>query len=133
MGKIHLLGLTLLLELPFAYAQSGAAERGNYIVNNVAMCGDCHTPKLPNGQPDGARKLKGAEIDFGPLRSVPNWAKRAPDLTSGGQLWWSEQQLATFLETGRNPKGKFANPPMPPYRMRPQDAQAVVEYLKTLR
>jgi mono/diheme cytochrome c family protein len=133
MGKIWLLGLTLMLALSFAFAQSSAVEQGSYIVNNVAMCGDCHTPKLPNGQPDEARRLKGAEIDFAPLRPVPNWAKKAPDLTSGGQLWWSQQQLATFLETGRNPKGNFARPPMPPYRMRPQDAQAVVEYLKTLR
>ena len=133
MGKTCLLGLTLALAAWIAFAQTSSAERGKYLVNDVAMCGDCHTPRLPNGQFDQSRWLKGAELDFAPLHPVPNWAKKAPDLTASGQLYWSEQQILTFFETGRDPKGKFARPPMPAYRLTPQDAAAVFEYMRTLR
>jgi mono/diheme cytochrome c family protein len=133
MRKSWLPGLAVVLAPWLAQGQNNGAELGNYLVNNVAMCGDCHTPRLPNGQFDKSRWLKGAQMDFTPLRPLPNWANKAPDLTSSGPLMWSQQQLLTFLETGRDPKGNYAKPPMPAYRLKPQDAQAVLEYLKTLR
>jgi mono/diheme cytochrome c family protein len=134
MKKSCSLGLALALAAAaWLFGQGNVAEQGNYLVNNVAMCGDCHTPRLPDGRFDTARLLKGAPLDFAPLKPVPGWASRAPDLTATGPLMWSQQQLLTFLETGRDPKGNLARPPMPVYRMRPQDAQAVLEYLKTLR
>jgi mono/diheme cytochrome c family protein len=34
-------------------------ERGRYIVENVAMCELCHTPRDENGNPDKGRWLKG--------------------------------------------------------------------------
>ena len=41
--------------------------------------------------------------------------------------------LVNFLKTGNGPFGKPADPPMPTYKMRPEDAEAVVEYLKSLK
>jgi hypothetical protein len=38
-----------------------------------------------------------------------------------------------FLVHGVNPEGKAARPPMPAYKLRPDDAEAMVAYLKSLR
>ena len=39
---------------------NGEAERGKYIVENVAMCGHCHTPMNGAGQTDYSKRLQGA-------------------------------------------------------------------------
>src|SRR5690348_14492225 len=46
-------------------------ERGSYLVNGVAGCGDCHTPFAANGAPDKAHWLQGATLSFGPLQPIP--------------------------------------------------------------
>src|SRR4029079_4461267 len=43
----------------------GSAERGQYLVDHVLMCGVCHTPSLPNGDPDPAKYRAGSRsYDF---------------------------------------------------------------------
>ena len=32
-------------------AQSAAIERGNYLVNTIMACGNCHTPRGADGKP----------------------------------------------------------------------------------
>lgn len=105
--------------------------RGDYIVNRVGMCTDCHTPRGPQGQLDRSAMLKGAPIDLAPLHPIPGFAKYAPAI-AGGPANYTEAELVTFLETGKRPDGTFAAPPMPPYRMDAEDARAVAAYLKTL-
>jgi mono/diheme cytochrome c family protein len=110
-------------------------DRGKYLVQAVAKCGDCHTPATETGEPDGARPLKGAVLPFAPIQPVKNWHKTAPDLTSAGRLFqkWGEQGLVKFLTTGRGPSGNAADPPMPAYQMKQDDAEAIVVYLKSLK
>ncbi len=109
-------------------------ERGKYLVEEVARCGACHTPLGAEGQPDRSKWLKGGPLPFQPAKPVEEWHAAAPDLTSSGRLFqrWGQKGLVTFLETGRGPSGNRADPPMPLYRLRPEDAEAVVAYLKTL-
>lgn len=111
------------------------AERGKYLVEEVAKCGDCHTPAGANGAPDPARNLKGAMLPFAPLQAVPKWHKIAPDLTPTGRLIqrWGAPGLVKFLTTGTGPNGNAADPPMPAYKLKPEDAEAIVAYLKTLK
>src|SRR5262245_57111462 len=33
-------------------ATKGTVERGQYLVDHVLVCGVCHTPSLPSGEPD---------------------------------------------------------------------------------
>ncbi len=40
--------------------------------------------------------------------------------------------MAKFLETAKNPRGGKAGAPMPAYNMKPEDAEAIVAYLKSL-
>ena len=35
-------------------------ERGRYLVQQVGICGDCHTPRDDHGQPVEAKTLQGA-------------------------------------------------------------------------
>lgn len=105
-------------------------ERGSYLVNAVAGCGDCHTPFAANGAPDKAHWLQGATLSFGPLQPIPNWAKQSPAIA--GLPSWNPEAVVKLLERGALPDGRRPNPPMPSYHMTARDAQAVVAYLKSL-
>jgi hypothetical protein len=127
---ISLLGLASAV---FVHAET-PVERGKYLVENAAMCGDCHTPML-NGKPDSAEQLKGSTLGFQPIGDVPGWHKTAPDISINSQLFtrWGDDVFKKFLETGLNPRGHAADPPMPQYRFSQQDAAANLQYLKTVK
>ena len=116
-------------------ADSSSVARGKYLVEEVGKCQDCHTPRTETGELDKSKWLKGALLDFTPIHEVKGWHKTSPDITSGGKLFerWKEEGLVKFMETGLNPKGNRADPPMPAYMMTHEDAQAVAAYLKTLQ
>jgi mono/diheme cytochrome c family protein len=100
------------------------ADRGNYLVDHVAHCGDCHTRLTPEGRRDWTNALKGT-----------HGRVTTPDITSSGALWkaWREEGFVKFLETSVAPDGRLARHPMSAYKLRPDDAGAIAEYLKTLR
>jgi mono/diheme cytochrome c family protein len=84
MRKLHRLSLLSLLVCAVALiptaaqdkqanAKGGAAtggqsqlERGRYIVENVAMCELCHTPRTENGEPDRGHWLGGGPAQLRP-------------------------------------------------------------------
>ena len=104
--------------------------RGQYIVEGVAACSDCHTPRRENGEPDRSSWLAGAPVFFQPARPVPGWPITAPRLA--GLPPGSDTEIITLLTTGLWRDGKPLRPPMPRFRMSRQDAVAVVAYLKSL-
>ena len=118
---------------PIADAQPGAKDnaivkRGEYLVNQVARCGDCHTPRTAGGKLDLTRHLQGAAMWFKPAIKVGEFEDEAPDITAGGKAGkWSEEKMIKFLSTG----GK-ADPPMPAYSLTVEDARAVTAYLRSL-
>jgi mono/diheme cytochrome c family protein len=109
-------------------------ERGKYLIENAAMCGNCHTPML-DGKPDPSRQLKGSTLGFQSIGEVPGWHKTAPYISSTSQLFgrWGDDGFRKFLETGLNPRGHAADPPMPQYRFSSEDAAAILQYLKTVK
>jgi mono/diheme cytochrome c family protein len=119
-----------------ALAQADKISRGKYLVEEVARCQECHTPKLPDGQFNKEKWLKGAVLNVQPIDPIKGWHKTSPDLTASGRLWqgrWGQAALVKLLSTGLGPGGNPADPPMPTYKMTQDDAEAVVEYLKTLK
>ncbi len=108
---------------------TGAAlvERGDYLVNGVVLCGDCHTPRTATGASDETRRLQGADIGAGP----PGFAQIAPPL-AGAPGGYTEAQFVAFLQTGVRPDGSQPRPPMPPYRLNEDDARAVAAYIATV-
>jgi mono/diheme cytochrome c family protein len=104
-------------------------DRGDYLVNGVVLCGDCHTPRLENMAPDETRRLQGGQL---PPSGPPEvFATYAPPL-AGGPANFSEEQFVSFLQTGVRPDGSHPRPPMPPYRLNEEDARAVAAYITSL-
>jgi mono/diheme cytochrome c family protein len=111
-------------------AQQGPVERGRYLVEDVAMCGECHTPRDANGELDNSRPLQGASTWILPVHPTTKWATRAPALA--GFLGFTDEQGADILERGRGPNGLSIQPPMHIYHMNHADATAIIAYLKSL-
>jgi mono/diheme cytochrome c family protein len=109
---------------------AGNIARGKYLVNNVGMCGDCHTPTDKKGHPIKAQHLKGAALLFEPIAKIPSWIPVAPGIAG---LTWTDEQAIEFFTTGKRPNGTMAAPPMPQLRLNKADAAAVTAYLKSLK
>jgi cytochrome c len=105
-------------------------ERGRYLVEEVAKCPECHTPRKPNGELDEAAWLRGAPIWIQPVPRIANWADRAPALA--GLPSFTDVQAEKVLEDGTGPNGEELRPPMHIYHLAPPDARAIVAYLKSL-
>ncbi len=80
---------------PFVPAGDKSQEinRGNYLVNSLAHCAECHTPRTFLMGQDSAKPLAGSPL--GP------WY--APNITSdktAGIGSWSDLELITYLRTG---------------------------------
>ena len=106
-------------------------ERGKYIVESVAMCERCHTPRDENGNPERSNWLKGGPVQLKQTYPTPTWAEREPRIA--GAPPGTDEQFITLLTTGISRTGAPPNLPMPPFRMTRQDAEAVLAYLKSLR
>ena len=103
-------------------------KRGDYLVNEVARCGECHTPRDARGRLDKARNLQGAPVPFTPKQRGQEWEDKAPDITMSGKAGhWSEEKLIRYLMNGEE-----ADAPMPAYHLTHDDATAVAAYLRSL-
>ena len=105
-------------------------ERGRYLVEEVAKCAECHTPRNARGELDHEAWLQGAPIWIMPVRPIPNWADRAPALA--GFPSFTEEEGERVLEKGSGPEGETLRPPMHIYHMSHADARAIIAYLKSL-
>jgi mono/diheme cytochrome c family protein len=107
-------------------------DRGSYLVNGIANCGNCHSPRQAGGTLSGPA-LSGGNAIFalGVTAYPPNLT---PDLETGlGR--WTEEQIVTALREGRTPTGDVLRPPMPIplYRgISDRDARAIAVYLRSL-
>lgn len=102
-------------------------ERGRYIVEALAHCGECHTPRNGLGGLDQARWLGGGVIDG---------TAKVPNITPGG-LTWSEDEIYTYLTEGSTPEFDFVGGSMAHVvenmgRLPESDVRAVVAYLKAV-
>jgi mono/diheme cytochrome c family protein len=113
-----------------AAASQDLIARGEYLVDHVGMCSECHTPRDAYGNLDNAHYLQGAPIWIVPVHPMTNWANRAPALA--GFEGFTDAQGETILEKGVGPNGLDIQPPMHIYRMNHADAQAIIAYLRSL-
>ena len=113
-------------------------NRGAYLVEGLAHCGTCHTPRNILGGKQEDRALSGGtyldKVEPGVLRP---WS--AVNLTSAadGLAAWSEDNIAEYLLTGHSaPAGTFG--PMNAVitegtsLLTPEDVRAMAIYLKNL-
>jgi mono/diheme cytochrome c family protein len=113
-----------------ATALSGNVEHGRYLVEQVAHCIECHSGRDGRGNILEGQRYMGGQIPFAP--PWPNdWATRAP--RNKGLPGYNDElalRLLTQGSIGRN--GAQLRPPMPRFRMTPQDAGDVIAYLRSL-
>lgn len=104
---------------------------GEYLVKVIGQCGDCHAPMNEKGEFIQGKWLQGKKLDFAPTVPMPVWADTSPNIA--GLPGWDHQKAVQFFMTGLAPNGQPARPPMPAYKMNRADAEAVVDYLESLR
>ena len=108
------------------------AERGRYLVETIAGCGNCHTPRGPGGFVAGKHLAGGFVMDEQPFRAVTS--NITPDKDTGiGN--WTDAQIARAIREGIRPDGTLIGPPMPfelYRRLSDSDVAAMVAYLRTV-
>jgi len=116
---------------PPAQADDSRIEHGRYLVHQVALCVQCHSPRDENGRLLETRLLSGARIPVNsPFPSQP-WAYQAPDIR--GMVGYTEEEGIRLLTEGITRGGTPPRPPMQQFHLTVEDARAVVAYLKSLR
>jgi len=118
------------MDPPQSTTNTQLVSRGEYIVEDVAVCTQCHTPHTSNGDLDRSRWLEGSALWLQPASPDPNWPLRAPRLA--GSPPGSDADLINLLTTGQWRGGQRLRAPMPQFRMSNEDARAVVAYLRSL-
>ncbi len=113
-----------------ATPSAALVARGKYIVEGLSRCGQCHTPRDSNGNPEASEELQGAAVWLQSAEPVEDWPLKAPRIA--GIPPGSDADMIKLLTTGMWSDGKPLRPPMPQFRMTESDAEAVVAYLKSL-
>ena len=108
-------------------------EHGRYLVETVAGCGNCHTPRLPDGTPDDTKNLAGAFVIEEPVFKA--YARNiTPDMETGIGSW-TEDQIVDAVRNARRPDGTFMGPPMSfgwYKNMSDTDVRAIAKYVKSV-
>lgn len=109
------------------------AERGKYLVESIAGCGNCHTPQGPDG-PILSRALSGGPPMVEGKLFTAQPSNLTPDRETGiGR--YTDAQLKVMIREGKRPDGTLIGPPMPFnfYRsMADADVEAIIAYLRTV-
>lgn len=113
-----------------AAANAADIQRGKYLVEEVAKCAECHTPRDAQGQLDPERWMQGAPIWITPVHANAQWAERAPSIA--GFAGYSDQDGVNILEKGIGANGEVIRPPMHIYHLKHEDAIAIIAYLRSL-
>ena len=130
-SAIGVLGILVLRPEPRAQEPpDDAVSRGRYIAQHVAMCVQCHSPRDPAGNLVTARLFHGAPIPVRSPFAAQDWALRAPHIA--GLPGYTQEQAVRLLTEGVTASGGTPRPPMPPFRMQREDAEAVAAFLKSL-
>jgi mono/diheme cytochrome c family protein len=115
------------------------AERGNYLVNTIMACGNCHTPRDAQGKSVADKAFSGG-LTF----NTPVFIATAPNITPDrdtGIGSWSDAEIKRALIEGMRPDhGRLAGislaaiMPANFYKaLLPGDLDAVVAYLHTVK
>ena len=116
-----------------ASAQSDLVKRGDYLVNGILTCGNCHSPKGPPAAVAGKDFSGGLSWDEPPFKvTAPNIT---PDKDTGIGAW-TDAEIKTVMRTGIRPNGVHVAMIMPTgfyHIMTDHDLNAVVAYLRTLK
>ncbi len=108
-------------------SRSAEWNRGAYLIEGVAHCGACHTPRNIFGAEQKGHPLAGAPID--------GWAAWPLDV-SPSPARWSKEDFAAYLRGGTIPQGRAIGPMGEVVanlsKLPDADIQAIATYLAAL-
>jgi len=120
-----------------AHSESSTAEdllaRGDYLVNGVVACGNCHSSRTPDGE-----FADGMELAGGFVIEEPAFKAYAPNITPDTRTGignWSDADLILAIREGIRPDGRVLGPPMAfeVYRqISDYDIRAIVAYIRSV-
>ena len=87
-------------------ARSAEWNRGRYLVDGIAHCGACHTPRNGLGAEDRDRDLAGGEAE--------GWHAPALDQSSPAPVNWTVDALVVYLRSGFDQNHGASRGPMAP-------------------
>jgi len=110
--------------------KSAEWNRGRYLVEGVSHCGACHTPKNFFGADRRGQAYGGGRV-------ADMFAPRLDDAERGGLKSWSVEDIAEYLQSGRNAKshaGELMSEVVvnSTSKMSDADVRAIAVYLKDL-
>jgi len=109
--------------------KSAEWNRGRYLVEGIAHCGSCHTPKNVFGADKRGAKFAGDVVQGTPVPRL--------DATEQGLKSWSVEDITAYLQNGRNGKkqaGRLMSEVVTnsTSKMSESDVRAIAVYLKDL-
>jgi mono/diheme cytochrome c family protein len=110
-------------------AQSVEWNRGAYLVQGLAHCGACHTPRNIAGAEKKRAFLAGSQIE--------GWIAPSLNSTSRTPVPWTRDSLYDYLRTGFHENHEVAAGPMAPVvqnlaRAPEEDVRAIATYISSL-
>lgn len=114
-------------------ARTASWNRGAYLAEAVAHCGECHTPRNLAGALQRGRRFAGTR-DGPDGGIVPNIT---PDRKTGIG-GWSQRDLADYLSSGAKPDGDYAGDIMAEFidsgltHLSRDDRSAIAEYVRSV-
>ena len=131
--KLMVLGLLAAASMSLGASgtlAAGSVERGDYLVNTIMGCGNCHTPIGPQGF-DTSKALAGRLVDDSPAMHAVS-----ANITPGGAVKdWTDAEFMRAIREGIRPDGSLIGPPMPfeVYGgISDDDLASIVAYLRTV-
>ncbi|HVZ38907.1 MAG TPA: c-type cytochrome [Candidatus Kapabacteria bacterium] len=124
-------------------ATTGDKTHGEYLVKNVAVCGDCHTQRGMTGLPiDSLTMAGGVAFSIPSLGTV--YSRNLTSDSTHGIGAWTDQQIITAIRTGIAPMHMHNGVamdsvlfPVMPYwlygYLTDSDVKDIVAYLRTLK
>src|SRR5664279_3637563 len=133
MIRFAMICVALAAAIGSAQAQSDLVKRGDYLVNTIMTCGNCHTPKGPPAA------VAGKDFSGGLSWDEPPFKVTAPNITQDkgtGIGGWSDADIKKVLRTGVRPNGVQIAMVMPTnfYEIvTERDMNAIVAYMRTIK
>ncbi len=115
-----------------AKAQSDPVKRGDYLMNTIMTCANCHSPKGPPEATAGKDYSGGLSWDEAPFKVT------APNITQDKETGigsWTDAEIKTLMRTGKRPNGVQIAEIMPTAFygiITDSDMDAIVAYLRTI-
>jgi len=106
--------------------RSAEWNRGAYLVEGLAHCGACHTPRNLLGAERASAQFAGGDVD--------NWHAYAINAQSSAPVPWDAEALFTYLRDGWHPDHGVARGPMAQVvsnlsSVPPSDVRAIATYM----